>query len=87
MIAAGPSLASPIQKPAAAPGRTDPFRELVALCNVLRANWDYWKSTRTTTEIEELRRAVVELEEILSPARIELHEYAATSAPKNSGRA
>jgi len=87
MIAAGPSLASPIQKPAAAPGRTDPFRELAALCNVLRANWDYWKSTRTTTEIEELRRAVVELEEILSPARIDLPEYTVTGAPKNSGRA
>jgi hypothetical protein len=87
MIAAGPSLASPTQKPAAAPGRTDPFRELAALCNVLRANWDYWKSTRTTTEIEELRRAVVELEEILSPARIDLQEYVATGAPKNRGRA
>ena len=87
MIAAAPSLASTIQKPAATPGRTDPFRELAALCNVLRANWDYWKSTRTTTEIEELRRAVVELEEILSPARIDLHEYAAPGAPKNRGRA
>jgi len=87
MIAAAPSLASTIQKPAATPGSTDPFRELAGLCNVLRANWDYWKSTRTTTEIEELRRAVVELEEILSPARIDLHEYAAPGAPKNRGRA
>jgi hypothetical protein len=83
---AGPSLAA-TQKPAAAPGRTDPFRELAALCNVLHANWDYWKSTRTTTEIEELRKAVVKLEEMLSPARIDLHEYAAKSAPKGSGRA
>lgn len=82
---AGPSLAT--QKTAAAPGRIDPFRELAALCNVLRANWDYWKSTRTTTEIEELRRAVVELEEMLSPARIDLHEYTATGTPKSSGRA
>ena len=87
MIVADPSLAVPTQKPAAIPGRTDPFRELAALCNVLRANWDYWKSTRTTTEIEELRKAVVELEEILSPARIDLREYAATSTPKSSGRA
>ena len=84
---AGPSMAAPIQKPSAAPGRTDPFRELAALCNVLRANWDYWKSTRTTTEIEELRRAVVELEEMFSPARIDLHEYTATGTPKSSGRA
>ena len=86
MIAAGPSLASPIQKPDAVPGRTDPFRELAALCNVLRANWDYWKSTRTTIEIEELRRAVVELEELLSPARIDLHEYVLTGEPESSDR-
>jgi hypothetical protein len=85
-IIAGPSLAA-TQKPAAAPGRTDPFRELAALCNVLHANWDYWKSTRTTTEIEELRKAVVKLEEMLSPARIDLHEYAAKGTPKGSGRA
>jgi len=85
MIPAGPSLAT-TQK-AAVPGRTDPFRELAALCKVLHANWDYWRSTRTTAEIEELRKAVVELEEMLSPARIDLHDYTATSAPKSSGRA
>lgn len=66
-IAADPSLAAPAQKASAAPDRTDPFRELAALCKVLRADWDYWKSTRTTTEIEELRRAVVELEECSRP--------------------
>jgi hypothetical protein len=82
---ANPSLAT--QKPAATPGRTDPFREFAALCNVLRANWNYWKSTRTTTEIEELRKAVMDLGEMLSPARIDLHEYVATGTPKSSGRA
>jgi hypothetical protein len=87
MIAAEPALAVPAQKPPATPGRTDPFRELAALCNVLRANWDYWKSTRTSTEIEELRKVVAELGETLSPARIDLREYAATSTPKSSGRA
>ena len=87
VIATDPSLAVPIQKPAVTPGRTDPFRELAALCNVLRSNWDYLKSTRTITEIEELRKAVVELEEMLSPAPIDLREYAATSTPKSSGRA
>ena len=35
---------------AAVPGRTDPFRELAALCKVLHANWDYWKSTHTTAK-------------------------------------
>jgi hypothetical protein len=72
---------------AAVPGPTDPFRELADLCKVLHANWDYWRSTHTTADIEELRKAVVELEEMLSPARIDLHDYAATGAPKSRGRA
>jgi hypothetical protein len=67
-------------------GRTDPLRELTALCKVLQANWDYWKSTHTAAEIEELRKAVADLAEMLSPARIEVQEYLAASAPKTSGR-
>ena len=82
---AGTSIAAP-QKAAPALGRTDPLRELTALCKVLQANWDYWKSTHTTAEIEELRKAMAELEEMLSPARIEVREYLAASAPKSSGR-
>jgi hypothetical protein len=85
-VAAGPTL-PPAQKAPPVPGRIDPFRELAALCNVLRENWDYWKSTRTAAEIEELRKAVAELEEMLSPTRIDLHEYLATSVHKTSGRA
>jgi hypothetical protein len=87
MVAASPSLPAPAQKTAPTFARTDPFRELAALCNVLRTNWEYWKSTRTAAEIEELRKAVAELEEMLSPARVDLHEYLAASAPKRSGRA
>ena len=83
---ASASLAAPAQKAAPALGRTDPLRELTALCRVLQANWDYWKSTHTTVEIEELRKAVADLEEMLSPARIEVHEYVPSSAPKSSGR-
>lgn len=86
IVAAGASLAAPAQKAAPALGRTDPLRDLAALCKVLHANLDYWKSTRTAAEIEDLRKAVVELEEMLSPARIDLHEYLAASAPKSSGR-
>jgi hypothetical protein len=86
VVASGPSLLAPAQKAATALGRTDPFRELAALCNVLRANWDYWKSTRTTTEIEELRKAVAELGELLSPTRIDLHEYLTTGLPNSGGR-
>ena len=83
---AGASLAAPAQKAALEPGRPDPFRDLAALCNVLRTNWDYWKSTRTAAEIEDLRKSVAELEELLSPARIDVHQYVGTSAPKSSGR-
>jgi hypothetical protein len=86
MIAAGPSIVSSTQKAPAASGRTDPFRELAAMCKVLREDWDYWKSTHTTSEIEELCKAVVELEEMLSPARIDLHEYVLTGEPESSGR-
>jgi hypothetical protein len=86
IVAAGASLAPPAQKAALEPGRTDPFRELASLCNVLRTNWDYWKSTRTSAEIEELRKTVAELEEMLSPTRIGLHEYLTTGAAKRSGR-
>jgi len=85
-IAGGPSLVAATPKaPAAAMGRTDPFRELAALCKVLRADWDYWKSTHTTAEIKELYKAVVELEEMLSPARIDLQEYVLTGPPESSG--
>ncbi|HET8890506.1 MAG TPA: hypothetical protein VFQ41_16505 [Candidatus Angelobacter sp.] len=87
IVAAGPSLAAPAQKAAPAFGRTDPFRELAALSQVIRTNWDYWKSTRTAAEIEELRKTVAELEELLSPALVDLHEYLAAGAPKRSGRA
>lgn len=87
IVAAGASLAAPAQKAAPAFGRTDPIRELAALCKVLQANWDYWKNTHTTAEIEELRKAVADLEEMLSPARIDVHEYLAVIAPKSSDRA
>lgn len=83
---AGASLAAPAQKAAPALGRTDPLRELTALCKVLQANWDYWKSTHTAAEIEDLRKAMADLAEKFSPARIEVHEYLAASAPKSSGR-
>lgn len=86
MITASPLPAASTQK-ASAPDRTDPFRELAVLCKVLREDWNYWKSTHTTAEIEELCKAVVELEEMLSPARIDLHEYVATGTPKSSSRA
>jgi len=83
---AGVPFAAPAQKAAPALGRTDPLRDLTALCKVLQTNWDYWKSTHTAAEIEELRKAVADLAEMLSPARIEVREYLTASMPKNSGR-
>jgi len=85
MIIVGPSLAALAQKASTAPGGTDPLRELAALCKVLREDWNYWKSTHTTTEIKELYKAVVELEEMLLPARIDLQEYVLTGEPESSG--
>jgi hypothetical protein len=78
-------VAAPAQKASPALGRTDPVRELTALCKVLHANWDYWKSTCSAAEIDELRKAMAELEDMLSPARIDVHEYLAAIAPKSSG--
>jgi len=84
---AGVSLAAPAQKAAPALGRTAALRELTALCKVFQANWDYWESIHTAAEIEELRKAVADLAEMLSPAQIEVREYLAASVPKSSGRA
>lgn len=82
----GTTVAAPAQKAAPALARTDPLRELTALCKVLQTNWDYWKSTHTAAEIEDLRKAVADLAEVLSPARIEVHEYLTASERKSSGR-
>jgi hypothetical protein len=46
---------------------TDPLQELAGLARKISAEFDYWQSTRPE-EMEELRRAVAELNELLSPA-------------------
>jgi hypothetical protein len=57
----------------------DAGRVLVAICKTLSSDFDAWKSTRTPAEIEELRKAVTELQQRLSPAAaIDIGEYLAS---------
>jgi hypothetical protein len=66
----------------------DAGRVLVAICNTLSSDFDAWKSTRTPAEIEELRRAVLELHKRLTPAAtIDIGEYIASSVSNRGGQA
>jgi PilZ domain-containing protein len=60
-------------------------RALIAICKALSADFDFWKSTRTAAEIEELREAVAELQEKLAPAlSVDIGKYLASGASKPS---
>jgi hypothetical protein len=66
--------------------RIDACRLLITICQTLSADFDCWKSARSGKELEELRRAVAELQKKLSAAkRIDEIEYLAASFPR--GRA
>lgn len=77
----------------AAPGTTpancvDAGRALVAICKMLSADFDAWKSTRTAAEVEELRKTLGELQQKLTPAAaIDIGEYLASSVPNRGGQA
>jgi hypothetical protein len=72
-------------QPAPAP---DPLRELVGLCQAFCAGFDHWRSSRTAAEIEELRRAVTELQQMLSPKpALEMRECLAASLSKSNRQA
>jgi hypothetical protein len=78
--------ARPIHTPPA-PAHTDSIRQLVGLCKAICADFPHWRSTHTAAEIEELRKAVAELQKTLSPSvTIDIHEYLASSAV-DSGQA
>lgn len=86
--------ASRAVQPAAPPAAMPPMncvdagRVLVAICNTLSSDFEAWKSTRTPAEIEELRRAVLELQKRLIPAAaIDIGEYIASSASNRGGQA
>jgi PilZ domain len=56
--------------------RTVHARELAGLCKALCADFHYWQSGHTETEIEELRKAVAELQEVLAPsAPFDMRDY------------
>jgi len=50
------------------PVRLDACRVLVTICQTLAADFDSWKSARSARELEELRKAVAELQKKLSAA-------------------
>lgn len=49
--------------------RLDACRVLVTICQTLAADFDCWKSSRSARELEELRKAVAELQKKLSAAQ------------------
>ena len=66
--------------------RLDACRVLVTICQTLAADFDCWKSARSAKELEELRKAVAELQKKLSTVRqLDEIEYLAASLP--SGQA
>lgn len=66
--------------------RLDACRVLVTICQTLTADFDCWKSARSVQELEELRKAVAELQKKLSTIRqLDEIEYLAVSLP--SGQA
>jgi hypothetical protein len=66
--------------------RLDACRVLVTICQTLAADFDCWKSARSVKELEELRKAVAELQKKLATVRqLDEIEYLAASLP--SGQA
>jgi hypothetical protein len=62
--------------------RMDACRVLVTICQTLAADFDCWKSARSVKELEELRKAVAELQKKLSTVRQRDEiEYMAASLP------
>ncbi|HKV95468.1 MAG TPA: hypothetical protein VJW20_23175 [Candidatus Angelobacter sp.] len=79
---------SPAAHSAMPPNCVDAGRALVAICKMLSADFDAWKSTRTAAEIEELRKTLEELQQKLTPAAaIDIGEYLVSSVPNRGGQA
>ena len=66
--------------------RLDACRVLVTICQTLAADFDCWKSAQSVKELEDLRKAVAELQKKLSAVRqLDEIEYLAAGLP--SGQA
>jgi len=60
-----------------------PVRVLAMACRTLAADFDRWKSLRSPAELDELRLALVELQQKLSPTpQIELLDFLASTVPQ-----
>jgi hypothetical protein len=61
--------------------RLDACRVLITICQTLAADFDCWKSARSARELEELRKAVAELQKKLAAVqKMDEIEYLAASA-------
>jgi hypothetical protein len=59
-----------------------PVRVLAMACRTLAADFDTWKASRSPAEMDELRLALVELQQKLSPApQIELIDFLSSTVP------
>jgi hypothetical protein len=62
--------------------RLDACRVLITICQTLSADFDCWKSARSMKELEELRRAVAELQKKLSAVKqLDEIEFLAATLP------
>lgn len=65
-----------------------PVRVLAMACRMLAADFDEWKTERSSAELEELRLAVIDLHRKLSPpAQLGLVEYEPPAVPQGGHRA
>ena len=64
-----------------------PTRVLIAVCNTLAVSFEAWKSSASAAEMEELRQAVSQLQQRLSPPHeVELMDILSTTL-HSGGRA
>jgi hypothetical protein len=60
-----------------------PVRVLAMACRTLAADFDSWKASRSPADLDELRLALVELQQKLSPApQIELIDFLSSTVPR-----
>jgi len=78
-----PAMSAPIQHPSssATPFRADAVKVLAAACRTLAADFAQWSNRHTAEELEDLRLALLELQERFAPSALAQVEYATTQTP------